>query len=164
MAAPGHSPRLQTIITTELLCHKMLERLTSYISKQGNLDFWGYHNLGLDYDFGTLTAVEIDKKKAHHFYTLAAIMGNMRSRYNLGRLDLNEGNHQRATKHFLIAARAGHDKSLGLVKDGFMGGHITKDEYEDSLRAFHKQTCETKSDKRDAAARRIEEYNRDRGT
>ena len=45
-----------------------------------------------------------------------------------------------------------------------MGGHITKDEYEDSLCAFHKQTCETKSDKRDAAARRIEEYNRDRGT
>ena len=88
----------------------------------------------------------------------------MRSRYNLGRLDLNEGNHQRATKHFLIAARAGHDKSLGLAKDGFMGGHITKDEYEDSLRAFHKQTCEMKSDKRDAAARRIEEYNRDRGT
>ena len=34
-----------------------------------------------------------------------------------------------ALKHFILAARAGHNKSLGAVKNGYMDGIVTKDEF-----------------------------------
>jgi len=61
------------------------------------------------------------------------------------------GNHHRAYKHFVLAAKAGFKKSLDKVKDGYMNGDVTKDEYENALRAYQQQQDEMKSEERDKA-------------
>ena len=58
------------------------------------------------------------------------------------------GNYQRAHKHFIIEAKAGYNKSLDKVKLGFMDGLVSKDEYEQTLRAYHERQAEMKSDAR----------------
>ena len=129
-----------------------------------------YFNLGYSYNYGE--GVEIDKKKAKYFYELAAIRGDLSARHNLGVLEKQTGNLHRAMKHFILAARAGHEGSLNAVKEGFMhcvlvakAGHkeslavkkgfmagiVTKDDYASTLRAYQTRQDETKSDARDRA-------------
>ena len=112
-----------------------------------------YCNLGYSYDSGM--GVEVDKKKAKHYWELAAMNGDLNARYNLGCLEGQAGNIDRAYKHCLLSARAGHKKSLDKVKEGFMGGIITKDEYANTLRAYQKSHDEMKSDDRDKAAAKL---------
>ena len=108
-----------------------------------------YFNLGILYDYGR--SVEEDKKKAKHFYELAAMNGNLSARHNLGCMEIEADNHNRAYKHFILSARAGDKKSLDVVKTGFMHGIVTKDEYANTLRAHQKIQDEMKSDMRDKA-------------
>ena len=109
-----------------------------------------YYNLGCSYDNGH--GVEVDKKKAQYYYELAAMKGDVHARYNLGIIVEDAGNEDRAYKHFAIAARAGSERSLDAVKDGFMDGFITKDEYTNTLRAYQESQDEMKSEERDKAA------------
>ena len=95
--------------------------------------------------------MEIDEKNATHYFELAAMNGDIKARYNLGGLEYNEGNHQRAFKHYMLAARAGYKDSLGMVKNGFKVGQVTKEEYANSLREYQKSQDERKSDARDKA-------------
>ena len=111
----------------------------------------GYYNLGMSYENGK--GVKVDKeKKAKHYYELAAMMGHEKARANLSCNEWEAGNRHRAFKHLLIAARAGVKLSLDVVKQGFMDGFVTKDEYADTLRAYHERQNEMKSDARDKAA------------
>ena len=73
-----------------------------------------YYNLGVAHEEGS--GVEINVKKAMHFYELAAIGGDRSARFNLGLLEGEAGNYDRSLKHFMLAARAGHTRSLDLVK------------------------------------------------
>ena len=57
-----------------------------------------YLNLGMSYDQGT--GVEVDKKKAKHYYELAAIGGSIHARDSLGPLEGRAGNKQQAMKHY----------------------------------------------------------------
>ena len=109
-----------------------------------------YYNLGIGYKYGD--GVEIDMKKAKHYYELAAMNGSVKARYGLGDMEGKAGNLCRAVKHFLIAARAGHTMSLDVVKGGYMDGFVTKDQYANTLRAYQKSQDEMKSDMRDIAA------------
>ena len=109
-----------------------------------------YFNLGSSYYHGM--GVEIDKKKAEHYWEPAAMNGDVYARHNLGALEGKAGNHERAMKHFMVAARAGDNKSLDKVKQGFMRGFVTKDEYGNALRAYQERQDEMKSDTREAAA------------
>ena len=108
-----------------------------------------YYNLGNQYFNGR--GVEVDKKKARHYYELAAMNGDVQARNNLGCMEGQAGNHQRAMNHFKLAARSGHTKSLDTVKDGYMGGYVTKDEYANTLREYQKSQDEMKSKARDQA-------------
>ena len=108
-----------------------------------------YFNLGNAYVIGR--GVEVDKKKAKHYWELAAMNGNIGARYNLGAWEENTGNTHQAMKHFILAARAGHKQSLDAVKEGYKHGHITKDEYANTLRAHQKSHDEMKSEARDKA-------------
>ena len=99
----------------------------------------------------------MDAKKAEYYYELAAMMGNIRARHNLGCDEQDAGNMKRAVKHWMISAGAGYDKSLKGIREAFFNGHATKDDFEKALRA-HKETAdEMKSDQREAEieARRL---------
>ena len=109
----------------------------------------GYYNLGYSYRMGN--GVEVDQKKARHFYELAAMNGNVGARHNLGCVELEAGNEQRAYKHVILSARAGDKNSLDKVKAGFINGMVTKDEYANTLRAHQKIQDEMKSKDRDRA-------------
>ena len=108
-----------------------------------------YYNLGIAFANGR--GVEIDKKKAKHYYELAAMNGHVLARNNLGALEGDVGNYQRAFKHFIIAARAGSKRSLDAVKYGYTNGHVTKEEYANTLREYQKSQDEMKSEARDKA-------------
>ena len=112
-----------------------------------------YSRLG--YSFSNGRGMEIDKKKAKHYYKLAAMKGDLDARHNLGVLERKAGNMDRAYKHMIIAARAGHTESLDKVKIGFMDRDVTKEEYESTLRAYQKSVDEMKSEARDKVADRL---------
>ena len=107
-------------------------------------------DLGNFYNEGD--GVEIDMKKAKHYYGLAAMNGHIKARYNLGCMEGNAGDNHRAMNHFIISARAGHNLSLDNVKYGYTQGHVTKEEYANTLREYQKSQDEMTSDARDKAA------------
>ena len=110
-----------------------------------------YCSLGQSYYDGR--GVEVDKKKAKYYWELAAMGGLAEPRYNLGCMEVIAGNHQRAMKHWIITAKSGHEKALHNVKAGFVDGRfVAKDEYENTLRAYHGRHKEMKSDEREMAA------------
>jgi len=108
-----------------------------------------YCNLGNSYR--NASGVERDVKKAIYYWELAAMGGHVDARYNLGLEELKKGNIHRAFKHFIIGARAGYKDSLDIIKEGFMQGDVTKDEYASTLRAYQKRQNEIKSDERNQA-------------
>ena len=110
-----------------------------------------YDNLGVLHDNGE--GVERDTKKAKHYYELAAMGGDAHARHNLGCSENDAGNMNRAVRHWMIAAAAGHDDSLGKIRECFLRGYATKDDYEKALRAHKEAKDEMKSDQRAAAAK-----------
>ena len=109
-----------------------------------------YYNIGYAYRNGE--GVERDDTKATHYYELAAIKGDPYARNTLGVIEGKAGNHERALKHFLIAVKDGHDKSLKTIKGMCMHGDATKDDYIKALQARRAYLDEIKSDQRDEAA------------
>ena len=91
----------------------------------------------------------MNKKKGKHFYELAAMNGSVNARYNLGCVEMEAGNHSRACKHFILAAKAGLKLSLDNVKTCFLKGIVTKEEYANTLRAYQRRHDEMKSGDRD---------------
>ena len=108
-----------------------------------------YFNLGNTYYNGH--GVEVNEKKATHYYELAAMNGSVQARNNLGCSEVNAGNIHRAMKHYILAARAGHKYSLDGVKYGYTKGHVTKEEYANTLREYQKSQDEMKSQAREKA-------------
>ena len=116
--------------------------------KLGNAE--AYYNLAGSYLYGR--GVVIDEEKARYYYEIAAIGGSVLSRHNLGYFESEAGNMKTATKHFMIAAGAGYDLSLKAIRQGFMNGHVTKDDFEKALRAHKAANDEMKSGQREEAA------------
>ena len=67
--------------------------------------------------------------------------------------EAHAGNHQRAAKHFILAASAGNEESVDSVKYGYMKGYLTKEQYANTLRAYQNSQDKMKSDRRDKAKR-----------
>ena len=116
------------------------------------------HNIGHSYFHGN--GVNKDMRKVRQCWEHAAIQGYPHSRHSLGDLEWDEGDHKRAMKHFIIAARSGFKLSLDVVQDGFRSGTVTKPEFDKALRAFQRSVNEAKSEQRDKYA----EYQRRRGS
>jgi len=101
--------------------------------------------------------VEVDEKMAVHYYELAAMMGSVTARYNLGNSEIRAGNMDRALKHYMIAVKDGHADSLQEIQDLFTSGHATKEDYTKALRSYQAYLSEIKSRQRDEAAAADEE-------
>ena len=117
-----------------------------------------YYNIGNGYFFGR--GVDIDKKRAKHYYELGAMRGCVLARHNLAVIEENSGDMNRAIKHYMISVGSGFNMSLDVMQNLYSKGNATKDEYTKALRAYQKYLDEVKSDQRDeaAAAREIYKY------
>ncbi|KAL7448538.1 hypothetical protein ACHAWC_000705 [Mediolabrus comicus] len=111
-----------------------------------------HHTMGVAYAKGVM-GVKEDNQKAFYHLRLAAIGGMLESRYSLGVAYLQR-DLDLAYNHFIIAAEAGHDKSLKEVKTGYAKGHVEKDVLEKVLRAHQAAKDSVKSEARDKAGSR----------
>ena len=109
-----------------------------------------YNNIGYAYNNGE--GVDVDKKKARHYYELAAIGGDSIARYNLGEMDEEAGNMERALKHYMIAVRDGDAYSLKSIQQLYSKGHATEEDYSKALQSYQTYLNEIKSKQRDKAA------------
>lgn len=83
----------------------------------------GHHNRGTTYKKGKET--EIDKKKTVHHWKIEAMMGHVAA-HNLKLVEFQNGNNQRAMKHFIISAKVEDKDYLHYVKEGFRVGYMTR--------------------------------------
>jgi len=90
--------------------------------------------------------------KALQHYKLAAMGGNCTARHNLGVLEDQRDNTHIAMKHYMIAAKCGHENSLKMVKAGYKYYQVTKDEYLSTLSAYERFENNMKSEERAKAA------------
>ena len=102
------------------------------------------YNHGL---FGLEKDVRVGKK----FLELAAIGGCIEARYETACRENTKATVSRGVKHFMIAAKAGHEPSLNSMKKAYMQGYATKGEFEQTLRSYQESRAELKSDQRDVA-------------
>ena len=89
------------------------------------LEFWhraadlgcsnAYHNIGTYYDRG-LGVDAVDNKAANHYYELAAMLGHIGARYNLGLGEDYFGSKDRALKHWMIAVMGEDADALENIK------------------------------------------------
>ena len=115
-----------------------------------------YGSLGVIYYHGR--GVEVDKKKAQHYYELAAIGGDTNARFILALDEGDAGNFDRALKHHMIAVGSGHDGSLEKIRQLYGYGFATKDDYTKALQAYQSYLVEIKSSQRDEAAAYDDHY------
>ena len=115
-----------------------------------------YVTIGFAYHYGE--GAEVDKKKANHYYELAAMAGDAGARYSLGVLEGQKGNMDRALKHHIIAVRGGDTGSLKRIKDLYSDGIATKGVYTKALQLYQTYLGEIKSSQRDEAAAAYEDY------
>ena len=113
------------------------------------------NSIGYAYNLGR--GVERDEKKSIHYYELAAMGGNVYARYNLGAVEQNAGNVDRALKHYMIAVGSGHNESLKEIKRLYSSGHASKEDYTKALQSYQAYLGEIKSAQRDKAAATYED-------
>ena len=97
--------------------------------------------------------VENDRGKKIHHLEEAAVRGHPNARYNLGCDEWENGNTERAVKHFIIAATQGHDGSIKSLMVAFKvkAGFVSKEDLAAALRAHQAAVNATKSPQREAA-------------
>ena len=105
--------------------------------------------LGTSYYEGI--GVEKDEKKARPHLEQAAIGGHPRARGVLAAHEMKNGRLERAAKHFIISANLGCDISLQQIKELFVRGIVTKEDYTAALRGYQAAVDAAKSPERDEA-------------
>ena len=94
-----------------------------------------------------------NEEKADEFYKKAVMQGHAQSRYNLAYHEAEKGHHDRAVRHCMISAKMGHKNSVEMMKNAFMAGLATKEEYAEALKGYQDAVEEMKSHDRDQAKR-----------
>ena len=96
--------------------------------------------------------VDKDEKKELHHTEKAAMGGHPDARYNLGYLDMKNGQNDRAVKHLIIASKLGHDQSLAALKELYRDRLVSKEDFEAALRGHKAAIDATESPQRKEAA------------
>jgi tetratricopeptide (TPR) repeat protein len=124
------------------------EKALEYFTKAAKLgDVTAHCLLGGLYYQGE--GVEKDMKKAVYHLEQAAIGGHPQARGYLGAHEMDNGKFERAAKHWIIAANLGEENSLQQVKDLFVQGVVSKEDYTAALRGYQTAVNETKSSERE---------------
>ena len=95
--------------------------------------------------------VEKDEKKELYHLEQAAIEGHPYARNNLALWEGRNGRMDRAAKHWIIAAKLGHEKSLGGLKALYEDGDVSKDDFSAALRGYQAAIAASKSPQREEA-------------
>jgi TPR repeat protein len=118
------------------------------LSKAAELgDITAHYNLSNMY--GGDAGVEKDEEMELYHLEEAAIGGHPNARHNLGAIENENGNHERARKHWIIAANLGYDFSLGALKEGYKVGLVSKEDFAAALRGHQSAVDATKSPQRE---------------
>ena len=140
------------------LCHEGIvqykkgdySRAFEYWSKAAELGAAEAHfRLSILYQGGQ--GVEQNKGKEIHHLEEAAIAGHPKARYNLGCYEYDNGNAERAVKHWMISATQAEDRSMKPLMDLFKEGYVSKDDLTSALRAYQTAVNATKSPQREVA-------------
>jgi TPR repeat protein len=103
---------LAVVMPNQLLCQYCGESEIKHINQEKINQINKLNDLA-DIYFNGKHGIEIDMEKAKYYYSLAAIHGDASARYNIGMIEqLVTKNFKQACKHFLIAGRAGCNKSM----------------------------------------------------
>jgi len=94
-------------------------------------------------------------KKAKFHLEAAAMAGHEVARYNIGVVENNSGNIERAIKHWTIAASAGSYRAMHDLITFFKKGLVSRDTIDSILTAYNKSCVEMRSEARDAYIRAI---------
>ena len=122
-----------------------------YLTKAAELgNLMAHHQLGMMYWKGS-GDVEKDEEMAVYHWEKAAIGGHPTSRHNLSVYEKKNGNVERAVKHFIIAAKLGHEESMKALWRHYSDGNITKENLDATLRTHQAAINAMKSAQRDAA-------------
>ena len=112
-------------------------------------DLVAHNLLGVMYSDGI--GVEKDEEKGVYHYEKAAIGGHLKARHNLGCVEEEKGNADRAVKHFIIAANLGDEVSMKDLWAHYSAGNINKEDLEATLRTHKAVIDATKNPEREAA-------------
>ena len=88
--------------------------------------------------YNTGDVVPIDTKKSRQYLRQSVQSGNLRSRHQLGAMEHNNSNYQKASRHWLLAAAAGDTESLEEIGKYYklQLGVITQEEYAAALVSY----------------------------
>ena len=92
-------------------------------------------------------------KKAKFHYEAAAMAGDEVARSNLGCMEAQSGNMERAVKHWTIAASAGEYNAMHNLLIAFNQVSTSRATIDTTLAAYNNSCAEMRSDARDAAIR-----------
>ena len=101
-------------------------------AKRGSVE--ALFNIAIAYELGE--GVEQDETKSTKFYEKAAMQGHVDSRHNLGCSEEEKGNYDNAVRHFLISAKMGYEHSFETIKDMFVTGQATKEQYAQAVKGY----------------------------
>ena len=115
-------------------------------------------HVGLASMYHNGNGVEKDEKRAVYHWEQAAIGGHPQARAGLAMHEMDNGRFNRAAKHFIIGANLGEDILLKPIKDLFVQGIVSKEEYAAALRGHQAAVDATKSAERKKAEEAIKRY------
>jgi len=112
-------------------------------------DAESYFNIGVRYRNGD--GIEKDEEKGIRYLEKAAIAGHTHARLLLGCYEDDNHRYERASKHFFISASFGCCLSVSMLMYYYRDGHISEDDYADSLCAYQAAVdAQTSKDRREA--------------
>jgi TPR repeat protein len=85
-------------------------------------------------------------KKAKFHYEGAAMAGHEVARYNIGVMEAESGNRERAIKHWIIAASAGEYLSMHILIGCFEKGYVSRESIDSALAAYNNSCAEMRSE------------------
>ena len=92
-----------------------------------------------------------DWKKTKFHLEAAAMAGHEVARNNLGSMDGNSGNHDRAMKHLTIGASAGCYDAMQKLRLFFEEGFVSRGTIDSTLKAYNSSCAKMRSEARDAS-------------
>jgi TPR repeat protein len=94
-----------------------------------------------------------DSKKAKFHLEAAAMAGHEVARCNLGGLEYNSGNIERAIKHWTIGASYGDYQAMHHLKICFENGLASRESIDSTLAAYNNSCAKFRSEARDTFIR-----------